>query len=222
MSEHHVSPNGSVPSGSVLSALQWRYATKAFDPSRRVPDAVFAELEHSLVQSPSSFGLQPWKFVVVTDAGLKAKLRKLSWDQPQVTDCSHFVVLARKRDVTAADIERFISTTASTRGIPASALDGYKGMMSGFLLQPGFDTSGWTARQVYVALGFLMSAAAMLRVDTCPMEGIDPRGFDEVLGLPEQGYLTTVACAVGYRAADDKYAKAPKVRYPASELVLRK
>lgn len=205
----------------VISALQWRYATKVFDSTKVVPEAVFAKLEEALVLSPSSFGMQPWKFVVVTDPAVKAKLKPLSWNQSQVTDCSHFVVLARKKEITQADVNKLIDATYAAKGIPAGALDGYKGMMSGFVVQPGFDGAGWAAKQVYIALGFLMSAAAMVGVDTCPMEGIDPKGFDEVLGLPAEGYLTTVACAVGYRSEKDRHAGGKKVRYPASELVKR-
>jgi len=203
----------------VVSDLNWRYATKAFDPTKTIPAATWTQLEQSLILSPSSFGMQPWRFVVVTDKAVKAKLLPLSWNQPQVTDCSHFVVLARKRDIGVADVDKLLNATYAARGIPPGALDGYRGMMVGFVNNPSFDAADWAARQVYIALGFLMHTAAVLHVDACPMEGISPGGFDELLGLPAEGYMTTVACALGYRSAGDKYAKGKKVRYPASELV---
>ncbi len=206
---------------SVVDQLNWRYAIKKFDSSRKIPADVWSKLEQALVLSPSSFGLQPWRFVVVTDAAMKAKLTTVSWNQPQVTDCSHHVVFAARTTVTPDDVERFIKLSAEVRKVPVESLEAYKGMMMGFVKNPapGFDAFAWAGKQAYIALGHFMASAAMMGVDTCPMEGINAAQYDEFLGLPKEGYRTVVTCAAGYRAADDKYQHLAKIRYPASQIV---
>lgn len=201
--------------------LAWRYATKVFDPARAIPADVWAALERSLVATPSSYGLQPWKFLVITDKSLREKLRAVSWNQSQVTDCSHHVVFLGRTEMREADIQRLIDRTAAERGIPAAALDGYKGMMLKDIVNGprGTVAAEWAARQCYIALGQFMLACAQLGVDACPMEGLDPVKYDEILGLAGSGYRTVVACPAGYRAAGDKYAALKKVRFPASELI---
>lgn len=205
----------------LLAALTWRYATKQFDPQQKIPAATWSALEQALVLSPSSYGLQPWKFLVIDDPGLRSQLKAVSWNQPQVVDASHFVVFAAKTTVTAADVERFIAFTAQVRGIPAAALDGYKGMMLGDIVNGPRSkwAKEWAMRQCYIALGNLMTSAALLGIDACPMEGFDPAAYDRILGLTDQGLAAAVALPLGYRAAGDKYATAAKVRYPLNELV---
>jgi len=201
--------------------LAWRYATKVFDPSRTIPADVWVALERSLVATPSSYGLQPWKFLVITGKPLREQLRAVSWNQSQVTDCSHHVVFLGRTEMREADIQRLIDRIAAERGIPAAALDGYKGMMLKDVVNGprGKVAAEWAARQCYIALGQFMLACAQLGVDTCPMEGLDPVKYDEILGLTGSGYRTVVACPVGYRAAGDKYAALKKVRFPASEVI---
>jgi nitroreductase len=208
----------------LLKAQAWRYATKKFDPERKIPAEVWSALEQALVLTPSSYGLQPWKFVVVTDPALKAKLRPASWNQAQVEDCSHHVVFLAKEQVTEADLDRFLARTAEVRGQSVEALAGYKGYMMGDLVNGGRSgvIAEWAARQVYIALGNFMTSAAVLGVDTCPMEGLQPEKYDEVLGLAGSGWRTIVACPAGYRAAGDKYASAPKVRFPADQVIDRR
>jgi nitroreductase len=206
---------------ALLQSLRWRYATKRFDASRTIPAAAWAALEEALVLTPSSFGLQPWKFIVITDLTTKRALVPFSWNQTQVADCSHHVVFAIKKGITLADVDRFTAAIAESRGVAVETLKGYREMMAGFIgsatEQGWIDV--WATRQVYIALGQFMTSAALLGVDACPMEGIDPAQYDDFLGLKAQGYQTVVACAAGYRAADDKYATLPKVRYPAAEIV---
>lgn len=204
--------------------LAWRYATKKFDPTRTIDPATWEALEQSLVLSPSSYGLQPWKFLVVTDPGLKRELRPASWNQAQVEDCSHHVVFLVRDGFGLADIERFLDRTAEVRGMSRDALAGYRKYMVGDLVEGSRARviDEWAARQVYIALGTFMTAAAVLGVDTCPMEGLDPERYDAILGLAGSGYRTLVACPAGYRAQDDKYATLPKVRYRTEEVVERR
>jgi nitroreductase len=210
-----------VPDAQLLRALQWRYATKTFDSNRKIPTATWATLQEALVLSASSFGLQPYQFIVVKDPATRARLRPHAWNQRQVVEASHFVVFAARTTLTEAEIDRFLSRVVEVRGGRREALAGCRQLMTGSLLGDEADVRipQWAARQVYIALGNLLTCAAMLGVDTCPIEGFAPAEFDKVLGLAAQGYTAVVCCALGYRSADDKYATMPKVRLPTAELV---
>ena len=220
-SSHH---SANISDNSLLSALNWRYATKVFDASKKLNAEQWSTLEQALTLTPSSYGLQPWRFINVADAKLREQLKAASWNQAQVTDASHFVVFAARTKMTASDIEHYVQMTAQVRGIPASALDQYKQMMLGDVVNGPRSSMAmeWAARQCYIALGNLMTSAALLGIDTCPMEGFDPASYDKVLGLPALGFNAVVACAVGFRSAHDKYADMKKVRYPVGEVVLKK
>ncbi|MBK6939391.1 MAG: NAD(P)H-dependent oxidoreductase [Planctomycetes bacterium] len=204
---------------AVLERLQWRYAVKKFDAQKTIPNDTWDALEQSLVLAPSSFGLQPWKFFVVDSPAKREQLLAASWKQRQVVDASHYVVFARPATLGPADVDRFIDRTAEVRGMSRATFDGYRNVIVQFIQQPRFDAAGWMARQAYLALGQFMTAAAAMGVDTCPMEGIDPKQYDAILGLEAKGYVTLCACAAGYRAADDKHATAPKVRYPTAAVI---
>ncbi len=207
---------------AALAALHWRYAVKKFDPTKKIPADLWAALEQSLVLSPSSYGLQPWKFVVVETPAVREQLLPHSWGQKQIVDASHLVVFALKKDIGAADAERLIARSVAVRNLPSAALDGYKGMIVGSLAKtpaPAIDV--WMSRQVFIALGVFLTTAAMLGVDACPMEGFVPEKYDEILGLTAKGYAARVVATAGYRAADDPYASLAKVRYPTEEIVER-
>lgn len=206
---------------TVVAQLRWRYATKKFDPNRIIPPETWSALEQALVLTPSSYGLQPWKFFVVTDPEIKAQLPEHSWRQSQPKDCSHMVVLALKADLNEADVDRYVARIAEVRGQKPESLAGYKKVMMGSINDPPFDINDWSARQVYIALGQFMACAAIVGVDTCPMEGIDPLKYDEILGIAAQGYRTVVGCAAGYRSVDDKSASTPKVRFKTEDVVQR-
>jgi nitroreductase len=208
-------------SNPVIDALQWRYATKVFDAERQIDAATWNCLEEALVLTASSYGLQPWKFLVITDAAIRAELRPHSWNQSQITDCSHLVVMLKKRTITAADADRLIEATASTRGIEASVLDGYRQIIQVDLIDgPRSQVIGqWSANQVYIALGNLLTSAALLGVDTCAIEGFSPPDYDRILNLESSDYQSCVVCACGYRSSDDKYASLRKVRYSAADLI---
>lgn len=213
-----------LPASDLVAALNWRYATKQFDPARRIPAADWTALEEALRLAPSSFGIQPWKFLVVETPELRAKLREASWGQSQVTDASHLVVLAVKQAVDAAHLDRYFADTAKTRGVAVESLAGFRKVIDGFVA--GKSKAGqlelWSAKQVYIAAGQFMAAAAVLGVDSCPLEGIDPARYDELLGLRGSGWATQLAIAAGYRSAEDKYATAPKVRFPSGEVIERR
>ena len=210
-----------VANETIVQQLQWRYATKVFDPSRTIAPTDWQTLEQALVLTPSSYGLQPWKFIVITDHATRERLVLVSWNQRQVADCSHFVVFAIQKHIGPAEIDALIASTASARGIPPEALSGYRGMMIRDLVQGprAAQIETWASRQAYIALGNFMTVAALLGIDTCPMEGFEPVAYDHLLELGPRGLTTSVACAAGYRAAGDKYATLAKVRYPTNDVV---
>ncbi len=214
----------SSPEAFVLERLRWRYAVKAFDPARRIPDATWETLEQALVLTPSSFGMQPWRFLVLTDSALRAELIPHSWGQRQVADCSHYLVCCIRKGVGVVEIDRYLSRIAEVRGVDASKLAGLRATLVKTLVEGPMRDSidEWATRQVYIALGNFMTVAAAAGVDTCPMEGINPARYDEVLGLEASGFGTVVCCAAGYRSASDRYATLAKVRFPHAEVIERR
>lgn len=210
-----------IDSQTLLQQLKWRYATKKFDPTKKVPADIWAALEEVLVLSPSSFGVQPWKFLVVDDPAIRAKLQPHSWGQTQIVDASHLVVFLVQHPLTAKEISRFIERTAEVQGVAVESLAGYEKVINGFINKPAeeFDLRAWATRQLYIAFGNFMTSAALLGVDTCPIEGLDPVSYDKILNLEGSGFFTVAACPVGYRSAEDRYAGSPKVRFKAEDVI---
>lgn len=204
--------------GALLGALNARYAVKLFDGTRKIDDSTWQVLEQALVLSPSSYGLQPWKFVVITDEALKAELLPHAWNQPSITSASHLVVFFAKNVLGDEDVRKLITATGDIRHSPKESLDGYASMIGSAIshLSPD-DMLDWNKRQVYLALGQFLVSAALLGVDACPMEGFVGAKFDEILRV--EGYTATVIATAGYRSPDDKYGDLPKVRYDQSELI---
>lgn len=206
----------------LVQQLQWRYATKQFDAQQKIPAPVWSALEQSLILTPSSYGMQPWKFLVLNqDAEVRERLVGCSWGQRQVADSSHFVVFTVRTEITEQDVETYMDSITATRQVDKSVVAPLKKMIEGGIVR-GLNATQqreWASRQAYIALGNFMTSAALLGVDTCPMEGLDPAKYDEILGLKGSGYATCVACAAGYRAATDKYAQLAKVRFTPHQVV---
>jgi len=212
-----------ISTGDLLQQLKWRYAVKEFDPTERISDEVIEALEESLVLTPSSFGLQPWKFIIVGSQSLKDQMPGISWNQPQPKDCSHMVLLATKRDFSESDVNRFIDCLAEARQVSVESLEGYRKFAGGFVAQGVSEgwIEHWSTHQVYIAIGQLMASAALLGVDACPREGIQADAYDELLGLDSNEYHVVLGCALGYRSEGDKYASMPKARYTKASVVER-
>ena len=212
-----------ISSGDLLEQLKWRYAVKEFDSAKKISEELIDALEESLVLTPSSFGLQPWKFIIVGDESLKDQMPAISWNQPQPKDCSHMVLLAIKRNFSESDVNRFIDCLAEARQVTTESLDGYRKFAGGFVAQGVSEgwIEHWSTHQVYIAIGQLMASAALLGIDACPMEGIQADAYDELLGLDSNEYHVVLGCAFGYRSEGDKYATMPKARYSKSSIVER-
>ena len=205
---------------TILEHLNWRYATKTFDAGKKVSDADWEILEKSLTLAPSSFGIQPYKFIVVNDRATREKLLPAAWGQTQVTDSSHLIVFAYKKTLSDADIDHYVERIVEVRGTPRETLTEYESVMKNAAQKAveGGTVETWNSRQAYIALGFLLETAALLNIDATPMEGFDAVQFNEILGLTD--YSAVVVCAVGYRNQEaDWLATAPKVRFPKEELI---
>ena len=203
---------------SLIQDLNWRYATKAMS-GETISDEKLAAILTVTNLAATSYGLQPFTIVVVSNEETKSKLQAAAYGQPQVGNSSSLLVFAVPLEITAADIEKFIIRVSVIRSIPVEALDGYKGMILNTVgALPAEQQQIWSAKQAYIALGTALAAAAEQKVDACPMEGFDAAQFDEILGLTEKGLKSLVIMPVGYRSADDVTAKYIKVRKPESEL----
>jgi nitroreductase len=207
----------------LLRQLNWRYATKEFDPNRKIEPDVWGKLEEALRLTPSSGGLQPWKFIVVTDPAMRAKLSRASYGQPQITNASHLVVFTAKRNFSETDVDAFIHQTAVTRGVTVESLASYRDVLVAGIVKSMDETArdAWARNQAYIALGNLLTSAALLGIDACPMEGFERTKYDEILGLKAKGFATAVIATLGYRSETDKYAHAPKVRFSTEQLFTR-
>lgn len=206
----------------IIDQLNWRYATKTYDAGRKISNEDWETLENSLTLAPSSFGIQPYKFIVVTDQSTRELLKTAAWGQSQITDASHLVVFAYKKTLTDADIEHFVDRIVEVRGVPRESLTDYENVMKGSAKKAveGGYVEIWNSRQAYIALGFLLETAALLNIDATPMEGFDAAQFNEILGLED--YSAVVVAAVGYRDAEkDWLADLAKVRMPKDELFVR-
>ena len=205
----------------LIETLEWRYATKVFNPDRRIPAEDWEALLESLHLSPSSLGLQMWKFLDVRDPAVRSRLREVSWGQPQVTDASHLVVFCARRDFKPEDVQRYLERIVEVRGVAMDSLDQYRARIFELVDSKSPEVlKAWLERQVYIALGFMMSCAADLRVDTCAREGMDPAAYDRILHLENSPYYTLCALALGYRNEEaDKYARLAKVRFDRDEVI---
>ncbi len=203
-----------------LDKLVWRYATKKFDPEKLLSTDQVNLIEESLRLSPSSYGVQPWKFYRVENQEMRAKIKDAAYGQSQVTEASHLFILASRVNFGVEDVSAYIKDVAVTRGVEESKLDGYKDMILGVIKSktPG-QVDDWSARQLYIALGFGLMAAAENDIDACPMEGFDTGKVDDILGIKEDGYASRVMLTVGFRSSDDQSASLKKVRFAAEEAI---
>ncbi|MEI8337570.1 MAG: NAD(P)H-dependent oxidoreductase [bacterium] len=205
----------------IIEAMNWRYATNKFDPSRKLSDDEVNKILNTLTLSPSSFGVQPWKFVIVTNPDIRAKLQEAGYGQPKITEASHLIVFAVPKVIDDNLIDNFIKSVSDTRGVAVLDLKGYSDMIKGAVLSKTPEQRvEWATRQVYIALGVLVASSAVEGIDVAPMEGFDSKKFDEILGLEKMGLESKVSAAIGFRASDDPYIKYKKVRFPVDQVVI--
>ncbi len=206
---------------NIIDSLKWRYATKEYDATKKLSPEQLNLLLESLRLSPSSFGMQPWKFVLVNNAEVRAKLREAAWGQTQVTDASHLIVISVLKNVDENLIKKYIKVISEVRGVSEENLKGFEDMMIGAVNMKSPEARiEWATRQAYIALGVLLTTAAHEQIDATPMEGFDPKKFDEILGLDKMGLESKVMVALGFRSQNDGMANVAKVRFPMEEVVV--
>ncbi|MEA4985406.1 putative NAD(P)H nitroreductase [bioreactor metagenome] len=203
----------------MIDSLNWRYATKKFDKNKQVSAENIQLLKEAVRLTASSYGLQPYKVLEIKNPEIREQLKTASFGQPQVTDASTLFVFCANDDLTDAHIDAYLELSAKTQQIDVAGLKGYGDFMKGvFGSRTTAQKHEWSARQVYIALGNLLTTAASMQIDVSPMEGFDPKQYDEILGMKGSGYSTVVIAAIGYRSSDDEAQYKAKVRKPMDEL----
>lgn len=202
---------------NILEKLNWRYATKKFDKNYELTDLELENIKSVIQLSASSYGLQPYKIFIVKDPKVRENLRKVSYDQTQITDSSAVLVFARVKNLETSEVDEFVDNIVSTRGVTKEMIADYEGMMKYSITSRTDEQKGiWIEKQIYLALGNLLSSLSVLGIDSCPMEGFDSNAYDEILKLED--LKSVVICTIGKRDETDDYQNYKKVRKPLSEL----
>lgn len=204
----------------VLEAMNWRYATRQF-ADERIDVQQLRQLLDAARLSASSYGLQPYRLLVIDSAQTRRQLLPHSLSQQKVVDCSHLIVFAAQTDVGEHTVSRYIDSLSTQRGQPTAELQPLaEHMQAALAAKTPAQRLEWAHQQAYLALGTLLTCAAMMRIDACPMTGIDAAGYDRVLGLAQRQLTTSVICPVGRRHPDDDAARLPKVRADYRDMVI--
>lgn len=207
---------------SLVQPMQWRYATKKFDATKKLTSEQLENLLDTVRLAPSSYGLQHYRILVIEDASVREQLRAAAYNQHQLTDSSQLLVFAAETNIDEAYVERYVDEIAKERHTERENLVPFeKSMVATVNSRSEDQLIAWAHKQAYIALGVLLTAAAEAGIDACPMEGFEVSKFDEILGLKEKGLATSVIAAIGFRAEDDDYAKFAKVRKPKDDLFIR-
>ncbi|MDD3793784.1 MAG: NAD(P)H-dependent oxidoreductase [Candidatus Gracilibacteria bacterium] len=207
----------------LIKKLEWRYATKDFDPTKKVSEADLEEIIEAFRLTPSSFGLEPWKLVIVENPEIREKLQVYSWNQSQITKASHLLVFARVKNIDDNYIDAYFDKSVKITGATREQLSGYENMMKGNFSNMNDDSkSRWARDQVFLALGNVIHFLAQKQIDSCAIGGFDPAKYDEILELDKLGLASVVVLPIGYRSENDKYSSKPKVRFSKDEVVIRK
>lgn len=205
----------------IIENLNWRYATKKFDADKKITETDLAVLKEAIRLSASSYGLQPYQVIIVENKELRQQIKAVGWNQTQITDSSELVIFANITNVGATEIQKYIANMAQVREIPLASLKGFEDMMNNAVDSLTDDAREiWTAKQAYIALGTLLSAAADLKIDATPMEGFDCNAVNTILGLTEKGLSAAVIVSLGYRHDQDATQHLKKVRKPNEELFI--
>lgn len=206
---------------TIIENLNWRYATKKFDATKKIAKADLEILKEAIRLSASAYGLQPYQVILLEDEDLRAQIKAVAWNQAQVTEASDVLIFANMTAIGLKEVESYIENMSSVRAIPAANLKGFADMMNNAVttLTPEANEV-WTAKQTYIALGTLLSAAAELKIDATPMEGFEMNAVNQILNLTEKGLSATLIVTLGYRDENDASQFLKKVRKPNEELFI--
>lgn len=204
-----------------LEHQNWRYATKKFDTTKKIATEDLNTLKEAIRLSSSSYGLQPYKVIIVENPELRAQLQPAAWGQSQVVDASHLIIFANDTNINEAVIDDYIKNIGETRNIPTESLSGYADFMKSKITTLPEDAKNiWASKQTYLALGNLLNAAAELKIDVTPMEGFVPAQVNEILGLEKLGLNASLMATLGYRHEEDATQHYKKVRKSNAELFI--
>jgi nitroreductase len=204
-----------------LENQNWRYATKKFDATKKITTEDFATLKEAIRLSSSSYGLQPYKIIIVENPEIRAQIKPAAWGQSQIVDASHIIVFANELNYGESGIDGYFKNVSQTREVSVESMKGYMDFMKTTITSlSDSERNTWSAKQTYLALGNLMNAAAELRIDVTPMEGFVPEQVNEILGLNELGLNATLIATLGYRHEEDATQYFKKVRKSNEELFI--
>lgn len=204
-----------------IKNLNWRYATKKFDHNKILTESKINILKESFRLTATSYGLQPLKMVVISNKTLQEKLQVATYNQKQIGTASHVLVLCIEKTIDTSYINKIQDLTKEIRNTPDTILEPYRNfLIDMFEKKPTAEIATWATNQVYLALGNLLTVCAQENIDACPMEGFEPKKYNDILKLDQKGLQATLVLPIGYRATDDFFADLKKVRRPLNEVVL--
>lgn len=205
----------------IIENLQWRYATKKFDKSKMVPDNKMDIIKQAFNLTPTSYGLQPIKMMVIKDKALQKDLIPHSYGQKQVAQASHVLVFCINTNIDEAFIKNYFKLVKETRNTPTSILKPFEDdLIKSFSKKDRIQLEEWATKQAYLAMGNLLTVCAIESIDACPMEGFMPQAYDELLELEKKHLKSVLVMPIGYRAKDDAFAKFKKVRKTMEDSVI--
>mgnify|MGYP000448013283 FL=1 len=197
----------------LIEALEWRYACKKFDTDKRISDTNLETIFDSIQLTPSSYGLQPIKVLLIETKELREQIKPIAWNQAQVVDASHLLVFCHYTALSESYVDQHVSLMANTRNLPIEKLQGFGTHVKSSIATMDADhVNQWTGKQTYIALGQVLLSCALLKIDATPMEGFDRKALDELLDLSKDGLSASLLCPIGYRHAEDPYIALKKVR----------
>lgn len=197
----------------LIEALEWRYACKKFDANKRISDTDLDTILDSIQLTPSSYGLQPIKVLLIETKELREQIKPIAWNQAQVVDASHLLVFCHYTALSESYVDQHVSLMANTRNLPIEKLQGFGTHVKSSIATMDADhVNQWTGKQTYIALGQVLLSCALLKIDATPMEGFDRKALDELLDLSKDGLSASLLCPIGYRHAEDPYITLKKVR----------
>ncbi|MGV8945242.1 MAG: NAD(P)H-dependent oxidoreductase [Lutibacter sp.] len=206
---------------NIINSLEWRYATKKFDPSKKLTLTQIETVKKAFNLTPTSHGLQPIKLIVIENKALREKLLEYCYFQRQVVDASHLLILCIDNDISTDDINAYFDLEKEIRGTSEAIISKYRDRLVDIYKSKTLEEKQISATcQAYMALGSLMTVCAIEKIDNCPMEGFMPEKIDELLNLPSQNLKSVLLLSVGFRADDDFMSTLKKVRKPLEETIL--
>lgn len=203
----------------IIEDLNWRYATKKFDPKKKISTEDLKTIKESLRLVPSSYGLQPLKYLFIEDLNLRQQLKEKSFNQSQITDASHLLVICALSEIKEEFIDSHIQNMANIRSVSIDSISGFGSYMKKEIIPMEKEkVAEWNAKQAYIALGQLLHTCATLRIDATPMEGFQKEAYDEILNLKSHGLQSVLVCPLGYRSEEDSNQFLRKVRRSKEDL----